>query len=368
MVAGRTTNLSVTVAGETLRFQWRVNGTNIVGATNALLMLTNIQLTQAGVYQVAVFNGFGAVLSSNATLAVLAPVAFTLQPADQNVLPGTNVTLTASAVGTGLLRYQWFFEGSAIEGATNASYSFTNASVPNHHGLFSVTVTDDVSSAASINARVFVLVRPFIVTGPAPTTVLQGQTAMLTVIATGAPPLYFRWIRNGILWGSNLFPDLVITNAQPTNSGSFRVTVGNLAGSSNSLSVALTVLADNDRDGVGDNWERQFGFATNNAGDATLDFDGDLSINRDEFVAGTNPTNAASVLKILLNNTNAAVLNFIAQSNVSYTIQFRTNLSSDLWRNITNVNAQSGVRTIELNAPHPPPEPGRFYRVVTPRQ
>jgi hypothetical protein len=135
---------------------------------------------------------------------------------------------------------------------------------------------------------------------------------MFSVAATGAPPLNFRWLRNGVTWQSNAGPVLVITNCQV--SGSFRVAVSNLAGSVNSSSVALTVLPDADGDGLPDAWESTyFGNPTNAS--ATLDADGDGMINSDEFVAGTNPTNAASVLKITRSTTDNSLLYFVAQTN-----------------------------------------------------
>jgi hypothetical protein len=119
---------------------------------------------------------------------------------------------------------------------------------------------------------------------------------------------------------------------------------------------------------MADWWETNYpGFSTNNSADAALDFDGDGMINRDEYVAGTNPTNALSLLKLALTTTtNAAVLEFEAQTNISYTVQWRTSLSSALWSNLTSITAQTFVRTVQVNAPNPPPEVERYYRVATP--
>ncbi len=89
-------------------------------------------------------------------------------------------------------------------------------------------------------------------------------------------------------------------------------------------------------------------------------------INGDEYIAGTDPTSALSVLKITLAATNAARLNFVAQTNIGYTVQYRTNLSLGLWNPFSNISAQSQVRTIQVNTPYPPPESERFYRIVTP--
>ncbi len=74
VVVGQTASFSVTTSGTPpLSYQWTFDTTNIVAATNATLVLTNVQLTNAGIYAVVVSNPAGSVLSSNATLTVNPP-------------------------------------------------------------------------------------------------------------------------------------------------------------------------------------------------------------------------------------------------------------------------------------------------------
>jgi len=126
--------------------------------------------------------------------------------------------------------------------------------------------------------------------------------------------------------------------------------------------------ADTDGDGLPDWWETRYGLSPTNATDAVIDSDGDGMINRDEFIAGTHPLDPQNVLKLSVTATNARVLQFIARSNVSYTVQYRTNLSAAAWRNLTNIPADSSAaRTIVVQpAVSSPPAPEEFYRVVTP--
>jgi len=64
--------------------------------------------------------------------------------------------------------------------------------------------------------------------------------------------------------------------------------------------------------------------------------------------------------------TNAPTLQFVAQSNIAYTIQYRTNLTFATWSNLMLIGGQSQVRTVQVNAPNPPPAWQWFYRVATP--
>ena len=54
-----------------LGYQWLCNGTNLPGATNAWLTLTNVAVANQGSYSLVVSNQFGSVTSSNAALTVL---------------------------------------------------------------------------------------------------------------------------------------------------------------------------------------------------------------------------------------------------------------------------------------------------------
>jgi PKD repeat protein len=290
------------------------------------------------------------------------------QPISQNVSPGGNATLIVVASGPNPPRYQWQFEGANILNATNASYSITNASL-NHHGNYAVVVTDGVTTAMSSNALLYVLVPPTIIMAPAGVTNLQGETATFSVIATGAPPLNFRWLRQGVTYLSNAPATLIITNVQPGVSGSFRVTVTNRAGIVNSVAVPLLVIADRDTDGLPDSWEANYFGNPTNAIPIT-DVDGDGMVNRDEYLAGTDPTNALSVLKVELLSPvpgGNEVIRFTAVANKSYSLQFANRFDGNPWIKLLGISAHSTNRVMLITNAAPPAAPANFYRLVTPQ-
>ena len=74
VLPGADVTFRFTAAGtEPLAYQWQWNGTNIVGATNDTLTLTNVQPAQAGGYGVVVTNVAGSVTSVVALLTVSSP-------------------------------------------------------------------------------------------------------------------------------------------------------------------------------------------------------------------------------------------------------------------------------------------------------
>jgi hypothetical protein len=118
VAVGGTANFSVTASGSLpLSYQWAFNGTNIVGATNTSLTLTNVQLSQAGNYTVLVTNLFGSILSSNAVLMVtLDHFAWNPIPSPRFLNTPFAVVIQARDMTNGLFTN---FTGTAILGTTN---------------------------------------------------------------------------------------------------------------------------------------------------------------------------------------------------------------------------------------------------------
>lgn len=92
---------------------------------------------------------------------------------------------------------------------------------------------------------------------------------------------------------------------RPNNTGNFTnlvvvtSSVLDLTPSNNQASRATFVYRDTDHDGIWDSWEAAYGLNLNDATDAALDPDGDRHSSWQEFIAGTNPTNATSVTRLL---------------------------------------------------------------------
>src|ERR1039458_2425018 len=158
-LSGTMVSFTVTATGtQPLSYQWNFKGTNISGATNATLLLTNLQVSQTGNYAVLVTNAYGAAASSNAVLTVLAiPPTILSQTPNQVVLLGHTAIFSVNVSGTDPLSYFWKRNGVTIPGATNFSYAFNNAQLADSGSKFSCLVTNAYGSASSTNVTLKVI-------------------------------------------------------------------------------------------------------------------------------------------------------------------------------------------------------------------
>jgi len=153
---GQTATFSVSAIGtQPLTYQWSMNATNIVGATNATLTLANVQFSQTGNYSVLVTNIIGSTNSTIAVLTVNTSPSITTQPTNLVVVRGSNATFNVIAAGSAPLIYQWNFNGTNVAAATNSSLTLTNIQL-NQAGNYAVLVTNLFGSILSSNAALTV--------------------------------------------------------------------------------------------------------------------------------------------------------------------------------------------------------------------
>jgi hypothetical protein len=360
---------TVTATGADLAYQWRFNGDNIAGGTNDSLFIPYLEIENDGFYDVIVSSPGGSVFSAVARLTVTAPPTITVAPSDIDVRGGSNVTLSVTAVGPGPLTYQWRYEGVDIPGATSRTLLLTNLQLE-QTGQYQVLVSNP-NATVSAYAQLTVLVTPVLLMHPQSVTAFVGDTVRLPVETYGTMPMGFRWRRGGITYAPLGSAVLSITNVQLSDHNTFfDVIVTNRAsvGTPGVLSqrAFLHVYADSDGDRMGDSWEATNGLSSASSGDAALDSDGDGMSNLEEFIAGTQPTNAASYLKLDLSLSPEATLEFMAMSNHNYSVQFRDDLSAGTWSNLVHAYTHATNR-LERVA-DPAANPRRFYRLITPFQ
>jgi hypothetical protein len=170
----------------------------------------------------------------------LAPLIVT-QPQSQSVNGGANATFTVTASGGTPLYYQWRFNATALPAATGSSYTRTNVQ-PNHVGSYSVIVSNSSGTVISSNASLTLNQAPLITGQPPHQTVLPGQPATFSVVASGTAPLHYTWRRDGIAIPGATASSLAIASADQNQIGGYSVVVTNVAGSANSFTGRLAVV------------------------------------------------------------------------------------------------------------------------------
>ena len=372
-VAGVGAALFIVVAHGTgpLGYQWRFQGTSLPDETNATLSVTEVTSAKAGDYQVVVMSSGDATVSAPATLTVLLPAQIVTQPVSQSVSPGATVILGVNAVGVGTLRYQWRFNGFPLSGETLQTLNLPGIQLE-QAGSYTVVVTDDIGPATSAPATVIVKVKPFFFIQPESRIAVQGDTIVLTSLAGPQHPtlpVSYRWRKATSFLSGQTNSALILTNVQLIQTASYSVQVTNLAGTINSANAVLTVLADADGDHVPDDWEIANGFDPSNPADGALDPDGDGFTNYQEFVAGTNPHDSDSYLKVgsIGREASGVSLEFLAASNRTYSVLYTTNLNGASWWKLVDVSDRP-TNWVSIITDPGPASPGRYYRLLTPKR
>jgi len=177
-------------------YQWYKNDVAIGGATNATYVATT-----AGTYYVHVTDNNGCTDDSNAVVISYVPPPVVTLSADATELNCNNADalLTATvAPGEAPYGYQWYKDGIAIGGATNATYLATAA------GTYYVHVIDNNRCADDSNQIVVTSVPGPVVTIAADDAELNcnNADALLTASVTpGEAPYAYQWYKDGVAIG-----------------------------------------------------------------------------------------------------------------------------------------------------------------------
>jgi hypothetical protein len=159
------------------------------------------------------------------------------------VTAGQAASFTVSATGGGTLAYQWRKGGTAISGATAATYAIA-ATTTADAGSYDVVVSNSAGSVTSAAATLTVAAAtsaPVIVTQPVSQSVAAGASVTLTVTASGSGTLQYQWRKGGSAISGATASSYTIASAAATDAGSYDVVVSNTLGSATSNAVTLDV-------------------------------------------------------------------------------------------------------------------------------
>jgi alpha-tubulin suppressor-like RCC1 family protein len=124
---GSTRNLSTFATSQvTPTYQWTKDGVPLAGATSATLVLADIQPGDAGSYALVATNPAGSATSPAGVVTVVPFPAPSISLGTQAYVQlGGAVSLSPGIYGTGPFTYQWYRNGTAIPGGTQATLNLS---------------------------------------------------------------------------------------------------------------------------------------------------------------------------------------------------------------------------------------------------
>lgn len=256
IASGNQGSLSVSATSPVVTtYQWYVgaSGTTtspVVGGTTASIQVSPTSTTQ---YWVRI-TGCGSTDSATATITVTGAsctaAAIGTQPTGSTITQGSQATLSVTATGTAPFGYQWYVGSSGdtsspVAGGTTASIQVSPSSTTSYW----VKVTNSCnagganSNAAIVTVNAGSCTAPQITSQPTGSTVTFGNSAQLSVTASGTATLTYQWYVGAKGNTSNpVFNATTATinvNLQSTTSLWVRVT--NSCGTADSNAVTVTV-------------------------------------------------------------------------------------------------------------------------------
>lgn len=225
----------------------RGNWVNISGANSETYTIPKVVGADALYYRCLLTNFAGQASTSCQVTVELIPV-ITLQPVAQKLKLGENLNLTSAA--NNALTQQWFYSTNninyyPIDGATSTSYSLTAPPI-DKAGYYRIRFTNKTLFKLSDAVLVEIIDKPNITTPLSPVNAEQGDTVVMSVVATGQDTVKWEKSTNGGSSWTTLAGKTSLSLSLPSvgaaDMGIYRITLTNFAGSVTSqaaLNVAL---------------------------------------------------------------------------------------------------------------------------------
>jgi uncharacterized delta-60 repeat protein len=167
------------------------------------------------------------------------------QPVSRTNDAGTTATFKVYAGGDQPLSYQWFKNGQRIAdnamtfGALAPTLILSNV-LGGDAGVYFAVISNSLGSVTSAVA-VLTVRDPLILSQPTSLALGFGSSAMLNVTAVGAPPLAYQWWKDGVPAVGATSANLMLTEVQMNNLGTYHVVVTNAFGAVTSSAAVLSV-------------------------------------------------------------------------------------------------------------------------------
>ena len=242
-----TTNSTANM-GASPAYQWKLNGSNINGATSSTY--TTAALTQNDQITLHMVSSLDAACltaatatSGSLTFTIRPATQISLQPAAQNICIGTNAVFSVAASGDGVVSYHWYKGSVAISGnasALTSSLTLPAVSATDVSSYF-VEVSAGCGLVNSSSSSLSLSAATAILTQPSSVTACEGVSTMLSVAASGQGVLTYQWKKSGTDISGATSSSLSFTSLTSVDAAAYTVSVSAGCGSLLSSSANVTV-------------------------------------------------------------------------------------------------------------------------------
>ncbi len=195
---------------------------------------TNVPASVSGARTVAAGFQYSVAMAADPRPKIVVP------PAAQTVPLGGTASFSVSAASASEVSYQWkkgavaLSDGGNVAGATSAILVISNLAAGDA-GDYSVTLTNLAGSVDSASATLTVLLPPVLASRPSSRLLTAGQSTTVSINASGAGPITYQWMRNGVVLAGKTTNALTLADVTLADRGWYRLAASNPGGTSTAV-------------------------------------------------------------------------------------------------------------------------------------
>lgn len=226
---GSSFSLSVGYAGRSVTLQWYREGVAIPGATGQSYFVNVAKKSDAGIYTVVLTNAAGSVTSNPANVVVNDAVApsVTQQPVSASAAVGSYVSFSIQVTGSTPLSYQWYFNGTPLQGAISTSYYLSSVTAA-HAGSYTCRISNPAGETFSDPATLSVLAEPLnFLVDLSSQVVAVGNPFSLSPSYYSSSSVKYQWYKDGVPLPGATGSSYSVSSATGNHAGIYSVTITN---------------------------------------------------------------------------------------------------------------------------------------------
>ncbi|MFZ4796197.1 MAG: T9SS type B sorting domain-containing protein [Bacteroidia bacterium] len=232
-----------TVTSDTnMVYQWYKRGILVPGANKDSLVINNISNLDTGFYYLKVTGKCRYTISDTVKLSITITTIITSQPQAYSQCRNTPVIFKVTAIGPGILNYQWRKGNTNLIGQNKDSLVISNLNYLDS-GNYSVRIWSLCDTVFSSFVKLIVFKSSTITTQPTPVSVCKDSSVRFKVTANGYGNVVYKWKKNGQdIIGANT-DSLVFPIVNYSDSANYSVLVSSYCDSLLSNTVKLKVFS-----------------------------------------------------------------------------------------------------------------------------